>query len=88
LKKLEDTGNALPWARISLRLGLNPEIIFSWALHKGNRDVMKLLTKLDAQESTAMLALSYSSLRDVKYTILSYAYSRRHSNNFCLQGLH
>jgi len=87
LRKLEETGNVLPWARISLHFGMNPEIILCTAIHKGNQDVMKLMIEMDVQQNTAMLALSCSSLRIVKYIILNYIYSERLKNSFLMKAL-
>jgi len=87
LKKLEEAGNILIWARISLYMGINPQIIFSHAFDKGNRDVMKLFIELDNEEIAVMLALDYSIIRDQKYIILSYMYPKRLTNSFLLKAL-
>jgi len=87
LKKLEEAGNVLSWARISLYMGINPQVIFFHALDKGNRDVMKLLVELDNEENAVMLVLNYSIIRAEKYIILSYLYPRRLANSFLLKSL-
>jgi len=87
LNKLEEAGNVLVWARISLYMGIDPQIIFSHAFDKGNRDVMKLFIELDNEEIAVMLALNYSIIRDQKYIILSYMYPKRLTNSFLLKAL-
>jgi len=86
LKKLEETGRVLPWARISLHLGINPEIILSHAVHKGNRQLMKLLIELDAQQNMTLLALNSCSLRAQKYIICSFVYPKKLANRFLLNA--
>jgi len=87
LNKLEKNGNALTYARISLHIGIDPEIILSYALRKGNRRVIKLLMELDNEENAAMMALNYSILRAQKYIILSYVYPKRLTSSFFLKAL-
>jgi ankyrin repeat protein len=87
LNMLSQIGHVLPAARISLYLGIDPNIILSEAVQGRHRNVVKLLDELDCLENTTLLALNCSCLKAFQEIIIKYAFPKRLPHSTLLRAL-